>query len=52
MIESSFSAGSGYESPAVFVLTVCSEGILCSSDGSYDSGIDELPEVDFEWSYD
>ena len=50
MIKSSFYAGSNYESPAVSVLIVCSEGVLCSSDGGFGSGIDELPEADFDWS--
>lgn len=50
MVESLFYAGCTYESPAVCVLAVCSEGILCSSEGSYGSTVDELLEEDFDWS--
>lgn len=50
MNTSSLIAGIVYTSPAVDILAVSTEGILCTSGNEYGSGIDELPEVDFDWS--
>lgn len=49
MNTSSLITGIVYVSPVIDILVVSPEGILCTSDSEYGSGIDELPEVDFEW---